>query len=148
MISYSSAVNTENVKYIETYECQECSKVKKGIPWVNYDEDNKCICSYLCFKSKKKEEKDLWHRVNNKYDFNDIRPIMKIKTKEFVFLTEKELLELQENELIEYYNDLNEYYWKNPERAQLQQSIIDESTFSDESDSEYDSYSDEEYYLD
>ena len=148
MISYSSAVNIENVKYIETYECRECYKVKKDIPWVNYDNDKKCICSYLCFKSKKKEEKDLWHRVNNKYDFNDIRPIMKIKTKEFVFLTEKELLELQENELIEYYNDLNEYYWKNPERAQLQQSIIDESTFSDESDSEYDSYSDEEYYLD
>ena len=148
MISYSFAVSKENAKYIETYECQECYKIKKGTPWVNYDDDKKCICSYLCFKSKKKEEKDLWHRVNNKYDFNDIRPIMKIKTKEFVFLTEKELLELQENELIEYYNDLNEYYWKNPERAQLQQSIIDESTFSDESDSEYDSYSDEEYYLD
>ena len=148
MISYSSAVNTEDVKYIETYKCQECSKVKKGIPWVNYDNDQKCICSYLCFKSKKKEEKNLWHRVNNKCDFNDVRPIMKIKKKEFVFLTEKELLELQENELIEYYNELNEYYWTNPERAQLQQSIIDESTFSDESDSEYDSYSDEEYYLD
>jgi len=148
MISYSSAVNIENVKYIETYECQECYKVKKDIPWVNYDEDNKCICSYLCFKSKKKEEKDLWHRVNNKCDFDDLRPIMKIKKKEFIFLTEKELLELQENELIEYYNDLNEYYWTNPERAKLQQSIIDESTFSDESDSEYDGYSDEEYYLD
>ena len=62
--------------------------------------------------------------------------------------TERELLELQENELIEYYNDLNEYYWTNPERAQLQQSIIDESTFSDESESEYDSYSDEDYYSD
>ena len=145
MISYSSVVNTENVKYIESYECQECSKVKKGIPWVNYDNDQKCICSYLCFKSKKKEEKNLWHRVNNKCDFNDVRPIMKIKKKELVFLTEKVLLELLDNELIEYYNELNEYYWTNPERAQLQQSIIDESTFSDESDSEYDSYSDEEY---
>ena len=58
MISYSNAVNTENIKYIESYECQECSKVKKGTPWVNYDEDNKCICSYLCFKSKKNIEKD------------------------------------------------------------------------------------------
>ena len=90
----------------------------------------------------------MWHRVNNKCDFDDVRPIMRIKKKEFVFLTEKELLELQENELIEYYNELNEYYWTNPERAQLQQSIIDESTSSNESDSEYDSYSDEEYYLD
>ena len=148
MISYSSAVNTENIKYIETYECQECSKVKKGTPWVNYDEDNKCICSYLCFKSKKKKEKDLWHRVNNKCDFEDLRPIMKIKKKEFVFLTTRELLELKENELVEYYNNMNEYYLINPERAELQQNIMDESTISDESDSEYDSYSDEEYYLD
>ena len=55
MISYSFAVNIDNVKYIETYECQECCKMKKGTPWVNYDNDIKCICSYLCFKSKKKE---------------------------------------------------------------------------------------------
>ena len=39
MISYSSAVNTDNIKYIETYECQECCKMKKGTPWVNYDDD-------------------------------------------------------------------------------------------------------------
>ena len=148
MISYSNAVNTENIKYIESYECQECSKVKKGTPWVNYDEDNKCICSYLCFKDKKNVDKDLWQRVNNKCDFEDLRPIMKIKKKEFVFLTEKELSKLRENELIEYYNELNEYYWTNPERAELQQSIIDETTYSDESESEYDSYSDEDYYSD
>ena len=73
---------------------------------------------------------------------------MKIKKKEFVFLTEKELSKLRENELIEYYNELNEYYWTNPERAELQQSIIDETTYSDESESEYDSYSDEDYYSD
>ena len=82
MILYSSAVNTENVKYIETYECQECCKMKKGTPWVNYDNDQKCICSYLCFKSKKNIEKDLWHRVNNKSDFDDVRPIMKQEKKE------------------------------------------------------------------
>ena len=52
MISYSFAVNIDNVKYIETYECQECCRMKKGTPWVNYDNDKKCICSYLCFKSK------------------------------------------------------------------------------------------------
>ena len=148
MISYSSAVNIENVKYIETYECQECYKVKKDIPWVNYDKDNKCICSYLCFKSKKKEEKDLWHRVNNKCDFDDIRPVIKIKEKEFVFLTTRELLELKENELVEYYNNMNKYYLINPERAELQQNIINESVYSDESESEYDSYSEEEYYFD
>ena len=148
MISYSSAVNMDNIKYIETYECQECCKMKKGTPWVNYDNDKKCICSYLCFKSKKKEEKDLWQRVNNKSDFEDVRPIIKIKKKNFIFLTKRELLELQENELIQYYNDLNEYYWMNPERAELQQSIMDDSTFSDESESEYGSCSEEEYYFD
>ena len=148
MISYSFAVNIDNVKYIETYECQECYKIKKGTPWVNYDDDKKCICSYLCFKSKKKEEKDLWQRVNNKSDFEDVRPIMKIKKKNFIFLTKRELLELQENELIQYYSDLNEYYWMNPERAELQQNIINESVYSDESESEYDSYSEEEYYFD
>ena len=58
------------------------------------------------------------------------------------------VLELQENELIQYYNDLNQYYWMNPERAELQQSIIDDSTFSEESESEYGSCSEEEYYFD
>ena len=43
---------------------------------------------------------------------------------------------------------MNEYYWKNPERAELQQNIINESVYSDESESEYDSYSEEEYYFD
>ena len=148
MISYSFAVNIDNVKYIETYECQECCRMKKGTPWVNYDNDKKCICSYLCFKSKKKEEKDLWHRVNNKCDFDDVRPVIKIKEKEFVFLTTRKLLELKENELVEYYNNMNEYYWMNPERAELQQSIMDDSTFSEESESEYGSCSEEEYYLD
>ena len=66
----------------------------------------------------------------------------------FIFLTQKELSNLSENELIEYYNNFNEYYWKNPERAELQQSIMDETLYSDESDSEYDSYSDEDYYSD
>ena len=73
---------------------------------------------------------------------------MKIKKKEFVFLTTRELLELKENELVEYYNNMNEYYLINPERAELQQNIINESVYSDESESEYDSYSEEEYYFD
>ena len=73
---------------------------------------------------------------------------MKIKKKEFVFLTEKELSKLRENELLEYYNNFNEYYWKNPERAELQLNIMEDSTYSEESESEYDSYSEEEYYSD
>ena len=145
MVSYSSAVNTENKEYINTFMCSECNDIKKGKEWVNYDNDNKCICSYLCYKSKSEKE-NIWDKINNKEDFNYPMPIQPKKEEEFAFLTNFELMEFTDIELKNYYIKLNEYYMKDPERARLQMDILDESEyFSDTEESEYDS---DEYYYD
>ena len=93
------------------------------------------------------DDKDLWSKVVNKDDFIDLRPILPSKSTEFVFLTEKELLNYDDNSLNKYYNDLNKYYMKNPERASMQMEIMAECECSDTSESEY-SASDEEYWSD
>jgi hypothetical protein len=59
----------------------------------------------------------------------------------------KELLNYDDSKLTEYYNDLNNYYMDNPERASMQMEIMAECEYSDTSESEY-SASDEEYWSD
>ena len=71
-MSFVSAVRVENKEYNESYMCKECNTTKYNKPWVNYDSDNKCICSYLCYNSHKDNEKNLWERVNNKGDFETL----------------------------------------------------------------------------
>tara|TARA_B110000881_G_C18295818_1_gene374481 strand:- start:370 stop:660 length:291 start_codon:yes stop_codon:yes gene_type:complete len=93
------------------------------------------------------DDKDLWSKVINKEDFIYLRPILPNKRNEFVFLTNKELLNYDDSKLTEYYNDLNNYYMDNPERASMQMEIMEECYGSDTSESEY-SASDEEYWSD
>ena len=83
-------------------------------------------------------------KVINKEDFIYLRPILPGKSTEFVFLTEKELLNYDDIKLTEYYNDLNNYYMDNPERASMQMEIMAECDMTD-TESDYFT-SDEEYW--
>jgi len=152
MTSFKNAIEKKNVDYNSGYECECCKNTKYGKSWVLYKpcEENhteKNICSYLCYKSMNMDDKDLWSKVINKEDFIYLRPILPNKRNEFVFLTNKELLNYDDSKLIEYYNDLNNYYMDNPERASMQMEIMAECECSDTSESEYNT-SDEEYWSD
>jgi len=147
-MSYITAVSIENVQYAKTYKCEHCNNIKTDIPWVNYDIDNKCICSYLCYKNKNKIDTNLWSKVNNKDDFNYLCPILPKKKEEFVFLTEKELMNFKDNELNEYFINMNEYYFKNPERASLQMTIMEEGYDTSESDYDNSDTDSDDYYSD
>ena len=150
MSSFKDAIEKKNIDYNSGYLCNCCNHTKYGKPWVlfrHFDDNIHNICSYLCYKSINMDDKDLWSKVVNKDDFIDLRPILPSKSTEFVFLTEKELLNYDDNSLNKYYNDLNKYYMKNPERASMQMEIMAECECSDTSESEY-STSDEEYYSD
>jgi len=91
-------------------------------------------------------DKEFWSKIINKIDFDlKLVPIIPKHKKTFEFLTKKELLELDEKRLIEYYYDLNDYYNNNPERASMQMEIMEEYDITDsesdlsvtDSDSEY-----------
>ena len=156
MTSFKDAIEKKNVDYNSGYVCECCNHTKYGKPWVVYNpqvvynsvfDTEKNICSYLCYKSMNMDDKDLWSKVINKEDFIYLRPILPNKRNEFVFLTNKELLNYDDSKLTEYYNDLNNYYMDNPERASMQMEIMEECYGSDTSESEY-SASDEEYWSD
>ena len=154
MTSFKDAIEKKNVDYNSEYVCECCNHKKYGKPWVIYNpgviynpvlfDTEKNICSYLCYKSINVDDKDLWSKVENKEDFIDLRPILPNKQMEFVFLTEKELLNYDDIRLTEYYNDLNNYYINNPERASMQMEIMAECDMTD-TESDYFT-SDEEYW--
>ena len=147
MTSFKDAIEKKNVDYNSGYVCECCNHTKYGKPWVVYNsvfDTEKNICSYLCYKSMNVDDKDLWSKVENKEDFIDLRPILPNKQMEFVFLTEKELLNYDDIRLTEYYNDLNNYYMNNPERASMQMEIMAECDMTD-TESDYFT-SDEEYW--
>ena len=146
-MSYLSAFVVKKVENCKTYECHTCNNIKFGFPWVNYDIDNKYICSYLCYKSANNEDQYLWSKVNNKEDFDDVRPVLPKKEKPFVFLTEKELGNFKDDELSAYNVNMNEYYFKDPDRAIMQMNIMAEMDPYDISDEDSSSESDE-YYSD
>jgi hypothetical protein len=151
MTSFKDAIEKKNVDYNSGYICECCNMTKYGKPWIIYDDklsNDKNICSYLCCKKMSENDKNLWSKVTNKQDFIDLRPILPKKKEEFMILTKDELLNLDDKKLFEYYKDLNEYYYKNPERANMQIEIIEEYGTDDESeysmsDSENEYWSDE-----
>lgn len=155
MTSFKDAIEKKNVDYNSGYICESCNLTKYGKPWIIYDDklnedklsNDKNICSYLCCKKMSENDKNLWSKVTNKQDFINLRPILPKKKDEFMILTKHELLNLDDKKLFEYYKDLNEYYYKNPERASMQIEIIEE--YGTDDDSEYSmSDSENEYWSD
>ena len=75
------------------------------------------LCSYLCYrKGRDKYPKSLWPLVQNKEDFNDIRPVMNPSeiVETFQFLNHDELLQLSKEEVDKYYDDLEDHTVMNP----------------------------------
>ena len=143
MTTFKDAIQKKNVDYNKGYICNMCNMTKYEKPFINYivnndkNDENKNICGYGCCKKMYEIDKEFWSKVTNKEDFNlKLVPILPKQKKEFEFLTKRELLELDEKRLMEYYRDLNEYYYSNPERARMQMEIMEEYDNTD-SESDY-----------
>jgi len=150
MLTFKDAIEKKNVDYNKGYVCNICNMTKYEKPFVNYivniNDENKNICGYGCCKKMYKIDLNFWSKVVNKEDFNlKLVPILPKSKKEFVFLTKRELLELDDKRLMEYYRDLNEYYYSNPERASMQMEIMEEYDITD-SESDYSITDSEEDY--
>jgi|TARA_Y100000389_G_scaffold175838_1_gene186909 hypothetical protein len=150
MTTFKDAIQKKNVDYNNGYVCNMCNMTKYSKPFVIYKEndnnENDNICGYSCCKKMYEIDKEFWSKIINKIDFDlKLVPIIPKHKKTFEFLTKKELLELDEKRLIEYYYDLNDYYNNNPERASMQMEIMEEYDITDsesdlsvtDSDSEY-----------
>jgi len=154
MLTFKDAIEKKNVDYNKGYVCNICNMKKYEKPFVNYtvnDNDKNDninnICGYGCCKKMYEIDNDFWSKITNKIDFNlKLVPILPKCKKDFVFLTKRELLKLDDKRLMDYYHDLNEYYYSNPERASMQMEIMEEYDITD-SESDYSiSDSEEDYW--
>ena len=149
MTTFKDAIKKKNVDYNNGYVCSMCNTTKYEKPFINYtvNDDINNICGYGCCKKMYEIDNKFWSKVVNKIDFNlKLVPILPKSKKTFEFLTKKELLELDDKRLMDYYHDLNEYYYSNPERASMQMEIMEEYDITD-SESDYSiSDSDSEYW--
>lgn len=152
MTTFKDAIQKKNVDYNKGYVCNMCNMTKYSKPFVIYKEndndnnENDNICGYSCCKKMYEIDNDFWSKITNKIDFNlKLVPILPKSKKEFEFLTKRELLELDEKRLMDYYHDLNEYYYSNPERVSMQMEIMEEYDITD-SESDYTITDSEEDY--
>ena len=71
------------------------------------------------------------HMILNKEDFEDIRPIQKVKSRDFSMYTKYEIDNLTPLEREEYYNELDHFRVYYSERADLLDSIVADIDYID-----------------
>jgi len=82
------------------------------------------LCSYLCYrKGRDKYPKNLWSLVQNKEDFQGIRPTqtLQLPEKSFQFLRHDDLLQLSDAEVDHYYDNLRDQVALNPQISVVQE---------------------------
>jgi hypothetical protein len=80
------------------------------------------LCSYLCYRrGRDKYPKNLWSLVQNKEDFQDIRPIQNLQSaeKSFQFLRHDDLLQMSDAEVDHYYDNLHNQVTLNPQISEV-----------------------------
>ena len=125
-----SNILTSTKKVGNKYKCRCCQRLMVGNPWMSYNSNGrvKYLCRYLCYKKEREQDNTIWDNLINKEDYEFITPIRNKKESEFVFLNDNDLNRLTESEYIQYNKNMEEYYWKNPERARIrEQEIINEN---------------------
>ena len=92
--------------------CDVCGKIVDKY-WVLFKNGTKC-CDYMC---SRKHPFDIREVVNIE-DFSEPRPVLPNKKEniEFVFKSEEELLQLNDDELLNYYEDFEKFRTFQPEK--------------------------------
>jgi hypothetical protein len=113
--------------------CNQCSKQcpvqsdasgKSSGSWmtINTGGDITHLCSYICYRSgRDKYPKGLWDLVQNKEDFDDIRPVSHGHRKKpsFQYMNHEGLLQLSEEEVTRYYDTLDNQVTLNPNISEV-----------------------------
>ena len=156
-MSYVDKVSTEQVRTNQCSVCTVCGKSKekswiilKNVGLKNTDEKFLHYCSYLCYTGCKAElPKKVWHLVENKEDFNDLRPVLKPRKKEFHLLTFHEIQELSETQKDTYYKEMDNHFVINPSLYQVyEDEYKEDARIHDMECCDDDSLSDDAYTAD
>tara|TARA_B110000977_G_scaffold199546_2_gene287237 strand:- start:686 stop:1180 length:495 start_codon:yes stop_codon:yes gene_type:complete len=122
---------TDALSYVQSLECnvereyETCFICEKSCPksWIIINNDGILkdtpttkypselhYCSNRCYNYRRDMlPSDAWNYLKNKSDFNEPRPVLPTKAKEFQILTFQEIKNLSEDERIDYYNTLEEF---------------------------------------
>ena len=97
---------------------------KTSDPWMTIDNEGDIthLCSYVCYRrGRDKYPKKLWPLIQNKDDFDDIRPIQsnQLVKQSFQYLNYDELLQLSEADVDTYYDDLDNQVTMNPQISEV-----------------------------
>ena len=114
-------------------KCIQCIRdIDEKKPWMTIHDDSRSetthLCSYLCYRrGRDKYPKNLWPLVQNKEDFQDIRPIQTLQPAEkFQFLRHDDLLQLSTAEVDHYYDNLRDQVTLNPQISGVQEEEEEE----------------------
>ena len=155
-MSYVDKVRTRQVETERcsvSAECTVCGKSKER-SWIILknaglkDTNEKFLhyCSYLCYTGCKAElPKNVGRLVENKEDFNDLRPVLKPRKKEFHMLTFHEIKELSETQKETYYKEMDNHFILNPSLYQLYEDEYQEDARIYDMECCDDSLSDDDY---
>tara|TARA_Y100000590_G_C14906919_1_gene708579 strand:- start:51 stop:494 length:444 start_codon:yes stop_codon:yes gene_type:complete len=145
--------------------CFHCHKTINEKPWlhltniVSLNEDkeqmlvDKYICGYSCYKRLYESgslPKKLSQHIVNKEDYKGlIRPVSRIKKKEFTYLSYDEIQSLPEEERELYHEQMDKQIHINPIFSVIHDEIIDEEervyTIENDNSSEYSYHGDDDY---
>lgn len=105
--------------FIKMSQCVCCNQSITGKPWMSVDlnpTQPTHLCRYLCYRDYQTQlPSGWWSSLINREDFNQIRPIPHIATKQtFRLLSHDELLQLSETEQDAYYESLQSTIDLNP----------------------------------
>ena len=99
-------------------QCIHCSRgLDKSWMTISIGNETTHLCSYICYRrSRDRYPKKLWPHVQNKEDFDDIRPVMNLSesVQTFHYLSYDELLQLSEESTSQYYQDIEDHMTLNP----------------------------------
>lgn len=128
-MNFKSVIN-QKVEYTgNIYRCDNCLNENTGKPWSIFDlEPTVNICSYLCNKQFCENKDNIYKKLINKEDFNEINPYIGLnqeKEKDFILLSNEEITNLDDEEYKEYCYLRDEYFTFNPEKAKIEQEILD-----------------------
>lgn len=127
-------------------ECYQCKKEVTAKPWITYTLEPKVhLCSYHCnyIAALSKEH---YNKIENKEDFEDLRPILPKKKDKVGFFRKSsfELSLMSDEEYRKYQGAYNEYYSFRPEEHIVHQEIQDNDDYEKMIENEC-YLSDEEY---
>ena len=133
--------------------CWNCNQSITGKPWMSIGIDSTQptnLCRYLCYKEyETKLPSGWWSSLINREDFDHIRPLQLVPSKQtFRLLNYDELLQLSETEQDAYYESLHSSIDLNPMLTEVHEQQESEDRRTKMLEEDWESGSDSSYLED